>query len=112
MIMTYDERKSAVLEDFEDFHGNMGYSLKETLYATIGEAEYSPLYSQTDKICIYIAFALTLINQREDISFLSPELEELTDEKYMPQYEQELGADFHFFQKDLLYLKKLFSSKG
>ena len=100
MIMSYAERKSAVYEDFEDFHIHMGYSLEASLYATIGEAEYSPLYSRTDEICIYMIFALLLIGQGKDISFMRPRLDELASEKYMPQYEQELGTDFPQFLKD------------
>lgn len=100
MIMSYDDRKTAVLEDFEDFHIKMGYSLEDTLYATIGEAAYSPLYTQTDEICIYITFAFILIKRGDDISFLRFRLEELANKKYMPQYEQELGAEFPRFLKD------------
>ena len=91
MIMSYCERKMAVQEDFEEFHIKMGYSLAASLFAVIGEAEYSPLCSQTDEICIYISFASLLAGQGEDISFLQPRLEELFEEKYMPQYERELG---------------------
>ena len=50
--MSYCERKMAVQEDFEEFHIQMGYSLAASLFATIGEAEYPPLYSQTDENCI------------------------------------------------------------
>lgn len=57
MIMSYCERKMAVQEDFEEFHIKMGYSLAASLFAVIGEAEYSPLCSQTDEICIYICFS-------------------------------------------------------
>lgn len=101
IILSYSERKVAVREDFEEFHLKMGYSLPETLYATIGEAAYSSLYTETDEICIYIAFALMLGNQGENISFLLPRLRELVDEKNMPQYGQELGAEFPLFLKDL-----------
>ena len=101
MIMSYNERKSAVQEDFEEFHIKMGYSLKETLFATIGEAEYSPLYSQTDEICIYISFAFVLISRGESISFLYPGLNKLANKKYMSQYKQELESDFPQFLKDL-----------
>ena len=100
MIMPYDERKSAVFEDFEDFYINMGYPLEKSLYAIIGEAEYSSLYSQTDEICIYIPFALMLISQEKDISFMRPRLDELANEKYMPQYERDLGSDVSQFLKD------------
>ena len=100
MIMSYCERKMAVQEDFEEFHIKMGYSLAASLFAVIGEAEYSPLCSQTDEICIYISFASLLAGQGEDISFLQPRLEELFEEKYMPQYERELGPDFIQFLKD------------
>lgn len=100
MIMSYLERKIAVQEDFEEFHIKMGYSLAESFFATIGDAEYSPLYSQTDEICIYISFALLLIRQGKNIAFLQSRLEELSEEKYMPKYEQELGPDFPQFLKD------------
>ena len=100
MIMPYNERKLSVFEDFEDFYINMGYPLEKSLYAIIGEAEYSPLYSQTDEICIYILFASMLISQEKDISFICPRLDELANEKYMPQYKQDLGADFSQFLKD------------
>ena len=54
MIMPYDERKQAVQEDFGAFHIDMGYSIKDTFYASIGEAEYSSLYTKTDECCIYV----------------------------------------------------------
>lgn len=100
MIMSYCERKIAVQEDFEEFHIKMGYSLAESLFATIGEAKYSSLYSQTDEICIYISFAALLVRQGKDTTFLQSRLEELSEEKYMSQYEQELGSDFLQFLKD------------
>lgn len=100
MIMPYNERKSAIFEDFEDFYIHMGYPLEKSLYAIIGEAEYSPLYSQTDEICIYILFALMLISQGQDISFMRSKLDELANKKYMPQYERDLGSDFSQFLKD------------
>ena len=101
IILSYSERKLAVREDFEEFHIKMGYPLPESLYATIGEAAYSPLYTQTDEICIYIAFALMLSSQSESISFMLPRLRELANEKNMPQYEQELGIEFPQFLMDL-----------
>lgn len=101
VILSYSERKVAVREDFEEFHLKMGYSLPETLYATIGEAAYSSLYTQTDEICICIAFALMLGNQGKSLSFMLPRLRELADEKNMLRYEQELGAEFPLFLKDL-----------
>lgn len=35
MIMSYKERKEAVLDDFEEFHNNIRYPLNQTLYATM-----------------------------------------------------------------------------
>lgn len=104
MIMSYCERIMAVQEDFEEFHIKMGYSIEETLFATVGEAAYSPLYSQTDEICIYVVFALLLISQEKDISFMRPKLDELANEKYMPQYERDLGTDFPQLLKDWIRL--------
>lgn len=112
MIMSYNDRKQAVQEDFEEFHVKMGYSVKDTFYAATGEAEYSSLYTKTDECCICAAFSFLLIRMGIDCSFLYPELVELTSKAYMPQYKQELGADFMDFQQDVAHLKTLLGQAG
>ena len=107
MIMPYDERKQAVQEDFGAFHIDMGYSIKDTFYASIGEAEYSSLYTKTDECCIYVAFFLLLIRRRIDCTFLYPALVELVSDVHVPEYQQELGAEYLDFQKDVAYIKTL-----
>lgn len=108
MIMSYSERKEAVYDDFEEFHNNIGYSITQTLYATLGEAEYSKEYSQTDECCIYLNFALLLLKRNESIDFMKDRLLNLISEDNIDNYERELLNEFMEFQNDLLTFKQLF----
>lgn len=107
MVMSYCERKDAVVEDFEEFHDNLAYSVEQTLYATIGEAEYAKDYTQTDECCIYLNFALILLKQNENISFMKIRLLELIGSDKMEQYEIELQDEFIYFTQDIALLKDL-----
>lgn len=111
MIMSYKERKEAVLDDFEEFHNNIGYPLNQTLYATIGEAEYSKSYTQTDECCIYVNFALVLLKQNKDIEFMKARLQELVNEDNMEYYLNELQEEFVDFKNDLILLHQLLNKK-
>lgn len=106
MIMPYSERKEAVIEDFEEFHCNLGYSLEHSLYATVGEAEYSREYTQTDECCIYLNFALLLLERKESIEFMKVKLKELTTQDKMKQYKIELKNEFDDFANDISLLNK------
>jgi hypothetical protein len=107
MILSYNERKEAIIEDFEEFHNSMGYPLDKTLYATLGESEHAKNYTQTDECCIYLNFALTVLNINENIEFMRKRLIELIDEKNMKLYEDELRDEFDNFKKDLVLLDQL-----
>jgi len=104
--MSYSDRKEAVIDDFKEFHDGIGYPLDQTLYATLGEAEYSKDYTQTDECCIYLNFALILIEKDEDIEFMEERLRELISEDNMQQYRKELRTDFADFENDLRILNQ------
>lgn len=111
MIMSYMERKEAVLDYFEEFYNNIGYPVNQTLYATIGEAEYSKSYTQTDECCIYVNFALVLLKQNKDIEFMKARLQELINEDNMEYYMKELQEEFVDFKNDLMLLNHLLNEK-
>ena len=107
MIMSYSERKEAICDDFEEFHNNIGYPLNQTLYATLGETEYSKEYTQTDECCIYLNFALILLKRNESIDFMRERLLKLIEEDNMDKYKSELLNEFIDFENDLFTFKQL-----
>ena len=64
-------------------------------------------HTKTNECCIYVAFFLLLIRGGIDCAFLYPRLVELVSESHMPKYQQELGAEYLFFKKDVAYIKTL-----
>lgn len=52
------------------FHENMNYAVKDSLYATLGESENRPEFTQTNECCIYVNYALIAIDKNEDIDFM------------------------------------------
>lgn len=101
MILSYKERKEAVIEDFEEFHESLGYPINQAFYATLGESEYSKDYTQTDECCIYLNFALMLLERKENIEFMKNRLLELIADENIEIYKEELSEEFNEFIKDL-----------
>lgn len=109
MVLSYCETKESVVEDFNGFHNKLGYPVDQTLYATLGESEYSEEYTQTDECCIYLNYALLLLEKGENIDFMRERLLELIEKKNMDMYRDELLDEFDDFENDLNILKQCFS---
>ena len=106
MILSYKEIKEAVQDSFISLCENFAYSAKDTLYATIGDYDYSSDYTQIDECCIYVNFALMLLEKNESINFMKVRLLELADEKYLETYKMALKDEFNLFYSDLCKLRK------
>lgn len=107
MIMSYHERKEAVLEDFEEFHVNMNYSIEQTLYAILGETAYSKNYTKADECCICVLFALILRKLNINTDYLNQTLSQLLSSNNRDLYLEELGDEFSDFESDLALLNGL-----
>ncbi|TVX94885.1 hypothetical protein [Cohnella terricola] len=105
MILTYPELKDDVRDCFMTFHEDMKNPIKESLYATLGESEHHLEFTQTNECCIYVNYALIMIDMNEDIDFMRQRLKELLEEEHMQIYKEELQDDFDEFNADILKLK-------
>ena len=105
MILSYQEIKEAVQDSFVSLYEKFAYSSKDTLYATIGEYDYSNDYTQIDECCIYVNFALMFLEKNESINFMKVRLLELVDEKNLEVYKMELNEEFNLFYSDLCKLQ-------
>jgi hypothetical protein len=88
------------------FHEEMNYPVKDSLYATLGESEHHPEFTQTSECCIYVNYALIMIEKNENIDFMQHRLHELLEETHMYIYQEELQDEFEEFEADVLKLKK------
>ncbi|OKP83019.1 hypothetical protein [Paenibacillus sp. P32E] len=111
MILTYPELKDDVMDCFMMFHEDMNYPVKDSLYAILGESEHRPEFTQANECCIYVNYALIMIDKNENIDFMQQRLNELLEEEHMQIYKEELQDDFDEFNADVLNLKVRLSQK-
>ena len=105
MILPYIEIKEAVYDSYISLHENSGYPIQDTLFATIGDYDFSDEYGQTDECCIYINFAIILINKNKNFDFMKGKLIELLDDRQIDLFKSDLGNEFHEFLNDVNIVK-------
>ena len=107
MTLTYAEEKESVLDFYESFHLRMGddYSIEQTLHVAVGEARYDENFSQTIECCIYLTYAILLLEKGHDIGFMTERLSSLLEERHFEYYKSELRDEYDDFLKDVAHLK-------
>ncbi|WP_097007036.1 hypothetical protein [Lacrimispora amygdalina] len=107
MDLTYLEIKEDMQDSFDSLYKRANYTAKDAFYATLEDYITHDSSTETEECCIYVNFALILINAEEKIEFLKYRLLELIDDKNISLYKEELNNDFTNFYQDLITLKKL-----
>lgn len=105
MDSTYAEIKEDMKDSFKSLYENSNYPAKDSFYATLEDYQCHGS-SQTEECCIYVNFALILIQHREKIDFIKKRLYELLDKKNYNLYELELKDEFVNLINDINTLKK------
>lgn len=107
MNIEYIDIKDGAFEFYEDIYKKAKYPLKGTFFAYLNEFSIHDTYDSSEEICIYITFALMLIEKDEDFIFLieplKEKLEKITDEQLQKEIED--PNDIKLLKEDLEKLK-------
>jgi len=107
MILEYNEIKEVVYDSYKSLHDKFHYTPQDTLYATIGEYDFSEEFSKVDEACIYINFAIIFYKNQEDFNFMKNKLIDIIKEENFNYYKENLKEEFKEFFNDLLKVKKI-----
>lgn len=107
MILSYNEIKEAVYDSYKSLHDEFNYTPKDTLFATIGEYNFSEDYTKTDEACIYINFTLIFNEKGEDLDFIKDKLIDIINDKNVEYYMSTIGEDFTDFFNDIIKVKEI-----
>ncbi|MED4654609.1 hypothetical protein [Bacillus pseudomycoides] len=105
MNLRYDEIKEDVIDTYSSLHIRAEYEIKDTFYALLNDYEHSEEYTKTEECCIYVSFALLLIEKNKNIDFIKTRLNELLDNKKMEVHRIELKDEIAEFTSDVNKLK-------
>ncbi|PFD95710.1 hypothetical protein COE15_23640 [Bacillus cereus] len=106
MDLRYGEIKEAVINTYDSLHIGAKYEIRDTFYALLHDHESSDEYTETEECCIYVNFALLLIEKNTSIDFIKTRLNELLDNKNMEIYRTELKDEINEFTNDVDKLKQ------
>ncbi|MDM5153733.1 hypothetical protein QUF88_07810 [Bacillus sp. DX1.1] len=106
MNLRYDEIKEDVIDTYSRLHIRAKYEIRDTFYALLNDYELSEEYTETEEYCIYVSFALLLIEKNKNTDFMKTRLNELLDSKRMEIHRIELKDEIAEFTNDVNKLKE------
>lgn len=107
MILPYNEIKESITNSYKSLHKLHNYSVKDTLYAIIGEYDCYDEYSKEDEMCIYLIYANILLSEDQDIKFMKKKLVEILNVNNLLLCKKEFSEDYEKIEKDFYKLKKI-----
>ncbi len=105
MELTYVEIKEDMKDSFQSLYQNANYPARDAFYATLNDYQIYNSSTQTEECCIYVSFALILLQNKENIDFMKKRLSELMKKSNFYLYQKEMKEEFRDLENDIEILK-------
>ena len=107
MILPYNEIKESIENSYKSLCELHNYSIKDTLYAIIGEYDCHDEYTEVDEALINLIYGIILISKKQNIEFMKEKLIEILNVDNLSLYKKEFSKDYNQIEKDFCKLKTL-----